>query len=133
MGPAGSGSTISSPQPVARSTTFDDFALAAQVPDQPEQSLITHLYDADNSGTGTLGAKFWMASEHATNKSVVSVPGVGNCFWETLLAAASGDPLGDYESALDHSDYKRAPKKYYRSEDCQKLLANRKTHMAASV
>ncbi len=71
-------------------------ALAAQVPDQPDRSFVAQFYDVDRSGNRTLGAKFWLASEHAKNKSVVPVPGIGNCFWETLLA--DGIPLGNSES-----------------------------------
>jgi hypothetical protein len=107
----------------------EDSALAAQVPDQPDRSFIAQFYDVDRSGNRTLGAKFWLASEHAKNKSVISVPGVGNCFWETLVAA--GIPLGTSESdgrALAYGDYKRATEKYYRSEDFQKLLQHRDSH-----
>ncbi len=93
VGPAGSGSTTSSPQPAARSLASEGSALAAQVPDQPDLSFIAQFYDVDRSKNRTVRAKFWLASEHVKSKSVISVQGVGNCFWETLLAA--GFPLGN--------------------------------------
>ncbi len=49
----------------------------------------------------TLLANFEFASAHAKNKSVVSVPGDGNFFSETFLAAGipleiSGGPVNSY-------------------------------------
>ncbi len=44
--------------------TLEDSALAARAPDQPDQSFIAQFYDVDHSRTRTLGAKFWLASEH---------------------------------------------------------------------
>jgi hypothetical protein len=85
VGPAGSGSTT----PFSQSVGGEASAIAPpiQAAIEPDRDFISQFYDEDASGMRTLGAKFWLASDRSKNKTVVSVPGEGNCFWEALQRA----------------------------------------------
>jgi hypothetical protein len=56
------------------------------------------------------------------NKIVVSVPGVGNCFWEALQRAGIPVNVSKQRTPV-FGDYKRATWEYYESAEFQRLLA----------
>ena len=69
-----------------------------------------------------MGAKFWLASERAKDKSVVSVPGFGNCFWEALRSAGVAVNVSTQRVPV-FRDYKRATMEYLRSAEFSQLLS----------
>ncbi len=86
VGPAGSGSTTSYPQPAARSLASEDSSLASQVPDQPDQSFIVQFYDVDRSGNHTLGATLLDSCLGLTQKMDAKKWNSGSLQTEQVLA-----------------------------------------------
>ena len=121
VGPAGSGSTT----PCSQSDNGETPAITPpfQTVIEPDRDFISRFYDEDSSGMRTLGAKFWLASDRSKSKTVVSVPGEGNCFWEALQRAGIPVNVPSRRKPV-YTDYKQATLEYYRSDDCRKLLSN---------
>ncbi len=46
---------------------------------EPDRDFISRFYDEESSEMRILGAKFWPAPDRSKTKTVVSVPGEGNC------------------------------------------------------
>jgi hypothetical protein len=63
IGPVGSGSISPAPQPASGTKTPD--VSRAQAVDIQDRAFISQYYDEDSWGTRSLGAKIWLASEHA--------------------------------------------------------------------